>query len=124
MPVIPLPDGVYGTIHEILNTDGYIAWRVGTGENVELLYIKSEMPGGGSRLLTAMVDALRINPPYCTVFGFTRCCNDVAHAFYRKWGFALSRVKGVYSDGEAIVFSTKYTDLLEVITRHRQAPGI
>lgn len=93
--------------------DGYIVWRMGTGNNTELLHIKVKEPGngGGSRLLKLMLLQLQQNPPYATVFGFTRAGNLAAHFFYEQMGFTLSPVQGVYDEGAAVVFAARFDDL-------------
>jgi len=97
-------------------SDGYVVWRVGTGRNVELLHIKTDPaapPGAGRRLLKQMVGQLASNPPYATVFGFTRVGNREAQRFYVDNGFNLTCVEGVYADGRAIVFSQEYRRLAD-----------
>lgn len=89
---------------------GAIAWRLGTGGNIEILHLKCDR-GRGRELMAEAVR--RMDPPYATVFGFTRVCNFAAIRFYEKLGFAMSRVKGVYADGEAMVFSANYEELKE-----------
>ncbi len=102
----------YQRLGYVHSEDGYIVWRTGTGGNAELLHLRSQRPGGGQRLLVRMLEALTADPPYATVFGFTRAGNTEAQEFYRKAGFTLTRVTGVYADGEAIVFSRPYAELL------------
>lgn len=110
--LIPLPDLMpFLTVCVIHDEDGYIVWRRGTGENVELLHIKSARSGGGSALLIKMLEKLKENPPYSTVFGFTRTGNTKAIAFYWRMGFTCSPVAGVYAEGSAMVFSAQYVDL-------------
>lgn len=101
------------------SSDGYVVWRRGTGDNVELLHIRSARleKGGGTRLLAEMVRRLRDNPPYATVFGFTRVENRASHKFYLAMGFSLTVVRGVYADGDAVVFSAPYTKLEEKLER-------
>lgn len=93
--------------------EGYIVWRRGTGGNVELLHIKVSKPGNGmaTKLLKEMLRRLKADPPYATVFGFTRKGNESAQGFYRWAGFELSEVVGVYDEGAAVVFSARYDDL-------------
>ena len=100
-------------VRHVENQDGYISWRWGTGDNVELTHLRSAEPGNGQgrKLLRSMLAALKNDPPYCTVFGFTRTCNKVAQAFYQDMGFVLSPVEGVYADGDAVLFSANYVDL-------------
>lgn len=92
---------------------GEIFWQRGTGGNVEITYFKSSQPqiGYGRRLLREMLMELRKNPPYHTVYGFTRTSNLNARAAYVSLGFTLSPVLGVYKDGDAMVFSAPYEDL-------------
>lgn len=98
------------------NDNGFIVWRKGTGNNTELLHIKTYVPGQGTgrQLVLRMLAMLRYAKPYCTVFGFTRSCNLNSQKFYEALGFELSEVKGVYADGTAIVFSQTYEKLLEI----------
>ena len=100
---------------------GMIVWRWGTGDNVEITHLKASRPGRGEgrSLLRDMLAILLEDPPYATVFGFTRSSNLTAHAFYKKAGFVLSPVAGVYADGDAIVFSANYVDLCQF---HRVGP--
>lgn len=96
---------------------GWIIWRRGTGGNTELLHLHVEegrrRQGVGRHLLRMMLRRLRKNPPYASVFGFTRVVNAEARAWYAEMGFALTRVEGVYADGEAMVFSAAYPALCE-----------
>jgi ribosomal protein S18 acetylase RimI-like enzyme len=95
--------------------NGFIVWRVGTGGNVEILHLKTETARQktGTHLLKTMLERLKERPPYATIFGFSRVSNEAAHAFYRAMGFELTRVKGVYDEGAAVVFSARYSDLME-----------
>lgn len=98
----------------VRTNDGFIGWRWGTGDNVELVDLQvTGVPrtGGGRRLLVEMLRVLKDDPPYCTVFGFTRTSNLDAHQFYRAMGFDMTLVLGVYADGDAWVFSARYADL-------------
>lgn len=114
---LALPPGVerYQHLYVIRSASGYIVWRRGTGDNVELLYIKGTEKGEGYRLFLSMLHALKRDPPYegkGTVFGFTRESNLNAMAFYDRQGFSLSRVRGVYAEGTAVCFSARWVDLL------------
>lgn len=95
---------------------GHVMWRRGTGGNFELLELRATLArqGQGRRLVAAMLRAMAANPPYATVFGFTRLANLDAQAFYRAMGFTLSAVAGVYADGSAILFSARYRDLCDL----------
>jgi ribosomal protein S18 acetylase RimI-like enzyme len=96
--------------------NGYIVYRRATGDNIELLHIKTHVPGQGTGrgLVLAMLQELKDDPPYESVFGFTRAGNIGSQSFYKALGFDLSSVKGVYADGHAVLFSQKYTTLLEL----------
>lgn len=100
-------------VHMLNDDRGLLSWRWGTGDNVEITHFKSTLPGNGYglSLLRDMLKALKGDPPYCTVFGFTRTCNKAAQAFYQNVGFTLSPVQGVYADGDAVVFSANYKEL-------------
>lgn len=58
-----------------------------------------------------MLDSLIEEPPYYSVFGFTRVSNEEAHAFYQALGFELQEIHGVYKDGRAILFWQAYDKL-------------
>lgn len=96
--------------------NGFIVWRPSSGHNVELLHIVTFSPGKGTgrELIKGMLTKLKENPPYATVSGFTRTCNERAKDFYLAMGFELSVVKGVYDDGEAVLFSQRFNTLLEI----------
>lgn len=93
---------------------GFIAWRRGTGGNVELLHLRSFSAGCGygRQLVYAMLEQLRKEPPYYSVFGFTRVGNDEAQRFYGALGFNLQTVCGLYAEGEAVLFWQDYQELL------------
>lgn len=105
----------YGDVCWIADRGGYIVWRLGTGQNVEVLHLRAYEPGSGAgrALLREMLARLKVAPPYATVFGFTQLGNLAAQAWYMEMGFALSTVEGVYADGVAVVFSARYKNLVE-----------
>lgn len=116
MSLILLPDlEPFKNVYHIHDDRGYIVWRVGTGLNVELLHIKATYKGAGRELLRAMLKALQSNPPYHTVFGFTRWGNEEAARFYPSCGFDCTVVSGVYRDGAAVVFSAPYEQLCKTL---------
>lgn len=96
--------------------DGYIVWRTGTGGNVELLHLNTveDGRGCGKRLLTKMLQNLRLSPPYATIFGFCLFSNLSAKDFYLRMGFDISEVEGVYDEGRAYVFSQRYDRLKQL----------
>lgn len=116
-PALALPDIEFLTdVCYINGPDGYLVWRRGTGDNVEITHIRSARPGGGPTMLKEMLEGLKSNPPYGglgTVFGFTRTSNAAALRFYRNMGFILTLVAGVYAEGAAYLFSASYSDLRE-----------
>lgn len=93
---------------------GRIEWRRGTGDNVELMYLRctDSRKGYGTALFREILIELTKHPPYHTVYGFTRFSNVPARNFYTKMGFLLTPVQGVYADGIAVVFSRSYHSLL------------
>lgn len=100
---------------EGLYSAGYIIWRVGTGENVELLHIKTvdKGKGWGRSLFYQMLIRLQTDPPYYSIFGFTRTSNEEAQAFYGALGFNLQPIEGLYKDGTAVMFWQSYEKLVE-----------
>jgi len=105
--------GRYQPVSYIVNNRGFIAWRRGTGDNVELLHIKTSEKGRGygRSLIYQMLDSLQEDPPYYSVFGFTRSSNQSAQAFYGALGFNLQQVDGLYTEGSAVLFWQSYTKL-------------
>lgn len=99
---------------------GYVVWRLGTGENVELLHIRTFAPGlgYGRALFCTLLDRLSGRPPYYSIFGFTRTSNSSAQAFYGALGFHLQPIEGLYKEGSAIMFWQSYGKLLEEKCRY------
>lgn len=105
----------YDNIEYIYNPQkGFIVWRLGTGQNYELLHIKTfeKKKGYGKELVLGMLDRLRENPPYYSVFGFTRVNNYEAHAFYKALGFRIENVTGLYKHGECRLFWAPFNELI------------
>lgn len=104
----------FGKTRHIWAKDGYIVWRLGTGGNVELLHIRSFIKGKGvgRRLVHQMLLALKKQPPYHSVYGFTRVENEGAVAFYKALGFHVEITDGPYKRGKAVLFSRSYKVLL------------
>lgn len=76
---------------------GYIAWREGTGNNLEILFIE----GKGKELCTIMVKELirQGKLPYNSVFAFRLGSNEIANKFYQKVGFqGVDFGKSIYRD--------------------------
>jgi CheY-like chemotaxis protein len=76
--------------------------------------LRAASPGGGAgtRMLREMLRLLQTDPPYATVFGFTRTPNVEARGFYAASGFTTFTVPGVYADGTAVLFTAPYKYLL------------
>lgn len=92
---------------------GYIVWRFGTGENVELLHIRAFKTGHGlgRRLIRAMIRELKNNPPYHSVFGFALENNEPAIKMYQKTGFETTSCPFPYKGGPAVIFCQKFDSL-------------
>ena len=103
---------------------GFIVWRRGTGYNVELLHIRTfeKGKGYGRELIYSMLDALLVDPPYYSVFGFTRVGNKEAQAFYGALGFTLQTVNGLYKDGKAILFWSPFDKLRRLMNDYLIGP--
>ena len=104
----------YRKVGYIDGPDGHLVWRTGTGGNVEVLHLRALSPGqgGGTRMLREMLSRLRTDPPYATVFGFTRITNHDARRFYLNSGVTLTEVPRVYAEGAAVLFTARYDYLL------------
>lgn len=112
--------------------EGYVAWRIGTGWNLEILHLRANTPrmGIGTELFLKVLrwatdkygqlDLYSIEEEHKlqTVYGFTRVSNLAAQSFYLSMGFDLQKVRGVYSEGEAILFSAKTENLLQKWADH------
>lgn len=87
---------------------GFIVWRLGTGQNTELLHIRSFVPrqGYGKELLKEM---LRQINPYYSVFGFGLQSRSV-EGFYQKMGFRIIPMPGPTKD-EGILFWQSFEKL-------------
>lgn len=89
---------------------GYIVWRLGTGENMELLHVRSFVSGQGigTRLVKAMLRELKKNKPYHSVFGFTLASNTTARRWYHSMGFNTQECDGPYKGGPSVMFSQSF----------------
>lgn len=95
------------------NENGYIAWRRGTGDNVELLHIRVYVTqkGHATKLLKEMVKQLSHHPPYHSVYVFVLANNHPALCAYDSWGFKLTRIEGLYKKGGTVIGTIPYTTL-------------
>lgn len=87
---------LYPGIQYIYRPYGYIAWQVGTGENVEIMFIevKEQERGFGRKLIKEMLTKIE---PYNSVYVFRLEENIGAGKFYRALGFKELRVLGLYT---------------------------
>ena len=67
----------------------------------------------------AMLEALEREPPYHSVFGWTRVGNYEARRFYGALGFELREVPGVYADGRAVLFYQEFHRLVRLMREYR-----
>lgn len=97
--------------YELLYHDwGYIAWQMGTGENVEILFLEVKEPrkGYGRALVQEMKKRIT---PYHSVYVFRRAINEDAGKFYRALGFTETLVKGLYRNEDSVLGVIAYKDL-------------
>lgn len=104
-------------VHWYQDETGYIVWRVGTGNNVELLHLNAtaHRKGYGRNLVKHVLKQLSsLDTPYHSMFGFTRETNEEAVGFYRAMGFELTPIPNLYREGTAIMFCQSYFKLKEL----------
>ncbi len=96
---------------------GFIVWRIGTGNNIELLHIKSfvKRKGYGSLLLRLMILELSKKPPYYSIFGFALYKNKEARFFYKKNGFNVFKCPFPYKTDSSIIFSQSFKKAQKLI---------
>lgn len=101
----------YGGARLIYTANGYVAWQVSTGENVELLFIEVKTPGQGhaTELVRMMCRQIK---PFNSVFVFRRAANETAGHFYRKLGFEETLIKGLYKE-DAVLGVVSYETLCQ-----------
>lgn len=94
---------------------GYIVWRVGTGENVEILHIRAfELRKGyATDLIRQFLIKIKSARPYYSVFGFMLATNAPVIAMYRKMGFRITEVSDLYKGGQAVLITQQYDQLCQ-----------
>lgn len=99
-----------GLYHFFDPVKGYIVWRVGTGENVEILHIRAfeKRRGYGRELLKKCLLSLKDNPPYFSLFGFGLGSNNEMAEFYRGLGFNVSIIDGPYKHDKSTFIWQSY----------------
>ena len=96
---------------------GYIVWRFGSGENIELLHIRSFKIGQGlgQRLIKAMLRENKNHPPFHSVFGMTLASNTSAIKMYTKAGFKTMECPFPYKGGNSIIFYQRFDVLCQTL---------
>lgn len=94
---------------------GYIAWKIGTGENYEIILVESygNHSGHGKEVFNQFLDKLQSNPPYESIYVFFRWNNKIAKNYYKKIGFKIKRLRGIYKDKLAGIGYNSYKNLYE-----------
>lgn len=94
----------------IHNDKGYLAWKMGTGENIEIKFIEVSEKGKGyaTELLREMLSIVK---PFHSVYVFRLASNETAGYFYRKCGFVETRIGGLYRDDDAVLGVADYKTL-------------
>lgn len=77
-------------MHVIQIPQGYLAWKYGTADNVELfdMEVFEKRKGHGTQLVRMLLKNLKNDPPVM-IFGFTKQDNVIAQIFYSSLGFIL-----------------------------------
>lgn len=95
---------------------GFIVWRLSTGENVELLHIKTFVRSSGyaSELVREMVKRLIKKPPFFSIFGFALASRVYLKEVYTHLGFHVTdNIKAPYKDDSSFIFWRSYEELKE-----------
>lgn len=98
---------------EYIYTDnGYIAWQVSTGENVEIIFIEvnETRKGHATRLLKEFVKKVK---PFNSVFVFRLASNEDAGFFYRSVGFQETLVPALYKGVDAVLGVVNFNTLCQ-----------
>lgn len=98
---------------------GFIVWRPGTGENVELLHIRTFIykKGYAKDLIREMVGKLKENPPYYSIFGFALSSRENLRQIYQQLGFNISPdLPGPYKSSSSFLFYQSYNNLIKKYT--------
>lgn len=101
----------YKGVEYIYRDYGFIAWQMGTGENVEIMFIETLVPrkGYGKRLVREMLKEIK---SFNSVYVFRLERNEDAGKFYRSLGFRESLILNLYKEN-AVLGVVKYTDLCQ-----------
>ena len=98
---------------------GYLAWRLGTGDNLEFLFIEvaEKRKHYGTELYRQMVKRLEESGrrPYYSVFGFVLGGNDGARTFYSALGFQeVNLGRSVYKNDDTVLVWIPYEKLKKI----------
>jgi len=98
-------------IHVIQILQGFLAWRYGTADNIEIfdMLVKEKRKGYGTQLVRILLEELKETQPQL-LFGFTKKNNVVAQCFYSSLGFKLTSEMG-----DNLLFWQNYKNLYEKI---------
>ena len=96
---------------------GCIAWHFSTGDNIEVLFLESAVPGsgGGGMMFRAMAEhLLRLGRlPYHSVFAFRLTSNEQARRFYERFGWTQVDLGwSIYEGDETTIMWIAWKDLL------------
>lgn len=108
----------YGPVEWIHDPNvGNIAWHLGTGDNVEMLFIEAKevRKGHGTELYRRM--CLRLieegKRPYHSVYGHRLGSNEAARAFYDSLGFTQLNIgRSIYGGDDCVVMWVEWKQLL------------
>ena len=97
---------------------GYVAWRVATGENLEILFIRAAESGKGhgGRVLREMVTQITLAgpEPYHSVFAYRLASNADAERFYCRLGFhEIALGQSIYRDDGTVLVWIPWSELIE-----------
>ena len=96
---------------------GYIVWRLGTGENIELLHVRAFKTGQGlgPRIIKEMLREIKKSRvPYYSVWGLLLASNEPMIKTYQKMGFNLHECPGPYKHGPSIMMWQSFEKLCEI----------
>lgn len=103
---------------------GYVVWRVGTGDNLEIVFVRAAEPGHGygKRMLREMVAAVTsVGPrPYHSVYAYRLRSNEQAGRFYRALGFReVDLGASVYRDDGTVLAWVPWAELVKNVRSER-----
>lgn len=103
----------YKGVEYIYHDYGFIAWQLGTGENVEIMFIETLVPrkGYGKRLVREMLKEIKT---FNSVYVFRLERNEDAGHFYRSLGFRESLILNLYKE-PAVLGVVTYKELCQKV---------